>query len=71
MYKIEDGVPLPRSKYPLSELEVGQSFLVESLTKTQMRSVRSSVYAIAHAIQGRKFVTRRVGDTALRVWRIV
>src|SRR5262245_59596807 len=68
-YKIDKNVPLPplarkgTSKYPLAEMEVGDSFVIEN------SNLGSSVKAIARKL-GIKVTTRHVGDNRYRVWRI-
>jgi hypothetical protein len=71
MFKIEKGVPLiPRpggrtgSKYPLDEMEVGDSFLVEGGT---VKNLSCTIRAHAKKVGG-KFATRTV-EGGVRVWR--
>jgi hypothetical protein len=68
--KIDKGIPLPVrknsagfEKYPLSKLEVGDSFAV----KIQAAAIGHHVRKAAKAL-GRKFVVRSEG-TGSRVWR--
>jgi hypothetical protein len=37
MFKIEKGIPLPESKYPFAEMEVGDSFFVPCESKEARR----------------------------------
>ena len=63
MYVIDKNIPTPgkASKYPFSDMEIGDSFLAPAGTE---RTVR----AAAHKYVGAKFVTRTVRE-GLRVWR--
>lgn len=68
---IDKNIPLPSertSKYPVRQLELGESFFAPNISRTNIAS--SLQYA---AGLGRKFATRRVtedGVRGLRVWRI-
>lgn len=68
-FEIEKGVPIPqrpagkKKKYPISEMEVGDSF---AFTSEQMYGVMG---AIRNA-KPKKFSTRLIGDRLHRVWRI-
>lgn len=68
---IEDNIPLPRrtvgrkTKYPLDQLEVGQSFVVPAKSPRRMAS-----YAYTRGKKiGRRFAVRNVGS-GVRVWRV-
>lgn len=67
-YTIDKGVPVrvTSSKYPLEELEVGDSFVVP---KEKRRSVATRMTLVKNAT-GREFLSRSVSDTEVRVWRI-
>ncbi len=77
--QVEKGIPVPprtgggdtTKKYPLSDLEVGDSFFVEgSYEKTKSAQVRASQYGAAH---GLKFTTRSVAENGvlgMRIWRV-
>ena len=72
-YKIEAGVEfVKREKFPVSQLEVGESFLVPlegdfaERYKETLR-VRATVYRVAK--NGRKFRTQTM-EERLRVWRV-
>jgi hypothetical protein len=78
MFKIEKGIPIPephkrngyKSKYPFSQLEPGDSFLVPT-NKEQTHNVRNRVSAASHhyaAKHGWKFSIRVMVD-GIRVWR--
>jgi hypothetical protein len=66
--KIDDNVPMPmtwKNKYPLMEMEVGQSFVVPAETKIPaFRRVASF-----HRSDGRRFSVRKTPD-GYRCWRI-
>lgn len=72
-YKIEKGIPIingvPRGcnaklpAYPLREIEVGDSFILP-------RTRQNAVVAAAGLIKDKKFITRKVDDETIRVWRI-
>lgn len=66
-YTIDKGVPIKvsSSKYPLEELEVGDSFVIP---KEQRRSVATRMTLVKNAT-GREFTSRTVSDTEVRVWR--
>ena len=62
--KIEKGVPLPerRSKYPVLEMEVGDSVVLKTLKR--VCSMRVSAER-----EGIKLTARRQEDGTYRVWR--
>jgi hypothetical protein len=74
MYPIEKNVPIPaplvRTSHSelnstLTKMEVGDSFLIND--------VRKGIRDVAHQYgreHGRKFATRKVGEGALRIWRV-
>lgn len=68
--KIEKGIPVPKDlrtvkKYPVAELEVGDSFFVPNMTSASLGGT-TSYYARKH---NRKFTIRNEG-TGCRVWRV-
>jgi hypothetical protein len=73
MFKIEKGIPLwekqqtpvEKRKYPFHEMEVGDSFLLENITREDAGRVHT--YAERYHV---KVKTRRVTDTSWRVWLI-
>lgn len=70
-YKIEKDVPVTgerknKSKYPLAEMTVGDSFLIP-LEGVKYTSVRQGVYLAAKKL-GVPITTRRKQE-GLRVWR--
>jgi hypothetical protein len=74
MIKIEKNIPSPDSRtatrYPLAEMEPGDSFFVQAKTEREKVIIRT---AITRAKQRSKavgtFITRSV-DGGIRVWRI-
>jgi hypothetical protein len=75
-YKIEKNIPVPTKKgmYPLSEMEIGDSFLIPfniKPHKIQQRNVYCHLFmVIKHNKQlaGRKCIVRVMGN-GIRVWR--
>lgn len=66
--KIEKNIPIPikcYSRYPFSEMEIGDSFLVHSAL---IKSIRTDAYMAGKRLS-KKFSTRRVSD-GVRIWRI-
>ena len=71
-FKIEKNVPIPprrgrRSKYPVANLQPGESFLVPTSAFNKAQSVVSTLYAAAkrHGVR----VSVRVTAMGVRVWR--
>lgn len=64
--KIEKNIPLP-SKYPFSEMKVGDSFEVPESTKRTTVTVAANRYGRKHGV---KFTVRLTPDRTLRCWRI-
>lgn len=60
--RIERGVPVPGVKYPLRDMEVGDSFVVP-----YSRAAQTCVHGLARKLP-LKITTRREGDS-MRVWR--
>ena len=70
MIEIDKNIPIPpkrnqTSKYPLSTMEVGDSFLVVGAVQARLSG---SVGTVARRT-GRKFTTRKTFE-GVRVWRI-
>ena len=67
---IEKGIPIPSRKpnsiYPLIEMVVGDSFLVET---DRPEKIRSAVSVFSNRNKDRKFCIRKT-DGGYRVWRI-
>ncbi len=75
MFKIDKNIPLPTKKYPLEELEVGDSFFIP-LTKGELQDIRNkinpAIARVKHATE-KKFLTRKAIKNkipGIRVWRI-
>lgn len=71
-YKIESGIPMPNltrkgrnARYPMGDLNVGESFLV---TDAPVKTVRGAVSARNKTKRG-KFTAREV-EGGVRVWRV-
>ncbi len=70
-FKIEKGIPLPPVRrrmtlYPLANMEVGDSILVQ---ESDQGRIRSTIWQFARR-NGVKFVSRKESDGAIRIWRI-
>jgi len=73
--EVEKGVPFPgqsmrvsKYKFPLGEMEIGDSFYVEIKSETFLSSARSLISRYGKTFK-RKFATRAM-DGGFRVWRI-
>lgn len=70
-FVIEKGIPLPESRgtsrYPLSKMEVGDSFEITGADPRMEKQLRA---AIGRHLNGRKFTCRKVGVQVFRIWRI-
>jgi hypothetical protein len=73
--ELERGVPFPaqslrvsKYKFPLGEMEIGDSFFVEVKTDSFLNSARSLISRYGKTFS-RRFATRVV-DNGFRVWRI-
>ena len=70
-FPIERGIPAPEAKpvtrkYPLREMQVGDSFFIPSLNP-------GGLYSCIRVFKDRLYVSRRVtedGVRGLRVWRL-
>jgi hypothetical protein len=67
MIEIESGIPIPEpkwssKKYPIKEMEVGDSFFAPGRKSTTM-------HPNFHRYKPRKFRCRKEGD-GVRVWRV-
>jgi len=72
MLQIEDGVPMPTPSRgeiyrTIDAMEVGQSFVVHG----NIWSARQSIYNHHRKYPGKHFQTLRLGNGALRVWRVM
>jgi hypothetical protein len=73
--EVEKGVPFPshgprvsKYRFPLGEMEIGDSFFVEVKSMTFLNSARSLISRYSREFN-RKFATRTM-DGGFRVWRI-
>ncbi|CAB4127638.1 hypothetical protein UFOVP95_50 [uncultured Caudovirales phage] len=73
--EVEKGVPFPtqsvrvsKYKFPLGEMEIGDSFYVEVKTEGFLNTARSLISRYGKVFN-RKFATRMM-DGGFRVWRI-
>ena len=75
-YEVTSSIPMPlgKRKYPLPELNVGDSFAVEAPTQEALRNIVLTLRTRAYRVgveRGMKFTVRLViGERAVRVWRI-
>lgn len=72
-FEIEQGIPIPepvhRSKYPLAEMGIGESFFVPGQGYELHRKIQNAVQSFQRRdSHGRKFTTRLLPD-GVRVWR--
>jgi hypothetical protein len=70
-YKIEKDVSIESvAKFPLSEMEIGNSFLIAE--KEEARKLRNSLGAFykTKAGKGKRFMTKKTED-GVRVWRTI
>jgi hypothetical protein len=76
--EIEKGIAIPKQKgnpsasiYPLSEMDVGDSFMMEAFDKiVMMKRIRSAISQYTkNRDDDKKFTTRAV-DGGVRCWRI-
>ena len=75
-YKIEKDIPIPRRaalcKYPLYDMEIGDSFVIPLSEKAPLRN---ALYRAHKSGRGFRFITRTVNGRGragkqVRVWRI-
>jgi hypothetical protein len=79
-FEIQSDLPLPPrtagrrgSKYPLTDMEVGQAFLVgadDEGKAVKATTVRSAIGAFNKRNPGRKFAVRINTDGSVGVWRV-
>lgn len=73
-FQIDDAsdFPIPpnarRRAYPFGDMDVGDSFLVEG-DDTDFARARNAASAYKR-VHGYSFMSRRVADNAIRIWRI-
>ena len=71
-YELEDGIPVPSraggapmlSRYPLTDMKEGQSFVCPF---SESDAVRSAIQRLSSKTPAYKFLTRKEGNN-LRVW---
>lgn len=76
MITIEKNIPIPELKagrksneiYPLSKMEIMDSFFIETNSKEDIQSIRSHIHNPKNR-KNKKFATRTVNG-GIRVWRI-
>lgn len=68
--QIEKGIPIGKHGNErggvlstLRAMEIGDSFLLP-------KDKRNGLFATANRVKGRKFVTRTVDESSVRVWRV-
>jgi len=68
--EITDAVPIPlsgrRSKYPLDQLAVGDSFTCPSIRRA---SIRTCICMVRKEYPERKFTVRHESLDRIRIWR--
>ncbi len=74
MFVIEKGVPKPdkkgmKAKYPLGQMEVGDSFLIPTEGKDAQRSVQTECGSHWTRLKPKKFASRQV-EGGVRIWRV-
>jgi len=75
-YKIEKNVPIPDSqkRYPLAEMEIGDSFLVPIVDNKYMATrnrLNPAFSKFKKSDSPRKYLTKRTDDgNDIRVWRV-
>lgn len=67
-YQIEKNMPKPiaRNKFPLDKMEVGDSFVVPLKDRF---SASSSAISYKRKHPETEFVTKKVSDDEVRIWR--
>lgn len=75
-FKIEKGIPVPArgrkegtSKYPFSNLEVGDSFFISCPNLARARQKSATLAYYNNKLAPKKFTLRAYDDGA-RIWRI-
>lgn len=71
MIKIDKDIPIPeiikgrKSKYPINEMEVGDSFFIEGGKVSITSSLNQKLSRV-----GKKRLVGKIEGTGLRIWRI-
>lgn len=75
-FKIDKGIPLPprgangpRSRYPLADLEVGDSFFAPVVNGQEPRELLRRLSGLPATHKPKRFAMRTV-EGGVRVWRI-
>lgn len=70
-FEIEKGIPVParQLKYPLREMEIGDSFFVPSRSDGRPPTIYKSLGTYHRTLAPKRFVQRLVEGGA-RIWRI-
>jgi hypothetical protein len=71
-YKIEKDIPIPSTKqvgkkYPLVTMDLGDSFVMPLVDRN---SLTAATNYLRKSGDNKKFTTRRISETEMRVWRI-
>ncbi len=78
-FQIEKNIPLPadlpggfKTKYPFSEMKVGDSFEIGEYSANRMRSMYGSITYFLKRVENKKkkFQLRKTDSNTIRVWRI-
>ena len=64
--KVDKGIPLP-SKWPFSDMEIGDSFALPENVRRTTVSVAAMRYG---RTTGKKFTVRKMPDKTFRCWRL-
>lgn len=64
--KVEKNIPMP-GVFPFSQMQPGDSFLIPGHIKRSTASVAAKRYAQKHKV---KFVSRKMDNGAIRMWRV-
>jgi len=76
MFELEKGVPVPKgrrgAKYPIPEMEVGDSFFIPTKDRAESARFRNSINGVCRyaKVGSSKEFTLRAVEGGLRCWRI-
>jgi hypothetical protein len=62
---VEKNIPMPG--FPFSKMQIGDSFLIPGNIKRSTASVAAKRYEKKHNV---KFVSRKMDNGAIRIWRV-
>ena len=76
--EIEKGIPVPedyrkqRKKYPIPEMEVGDSFSIDVTNKTRFKieTLRSSILASARRVEGKFITYHNKAENKIQCWKV-